>query len=545
MKLTIFTIRTKLRKIVRCNLSGVFRAFVVLTFASSVHAQHGEIRKLPSTNDRSDVLAFTNASNHEQLPLDPNHGQFVAQNSACAPHSLGEVPYDPTAFGDDPDYSGFEYNPDVETDVYTGSYLNPTQRPWIELGRGMYQPGPIMPSDNWLGDKNLIAQHFLLYGDYRVGFAYNDNGAKDRLVSAHRLNLDLDWKITATERIHAFIGPLDRGTNFTRTEFDRGELDFFEEFDDDFDTIFFEGDLGYLYGGMKGIDAPFDLPFAAGLFPLLFQNGVWIEDAFIGAIATIPAKYCEPLNWSNYDLAFFVGFDEINSPAFGTDDSAANVYGVHSAIDVCEGYLEVGYAFLDDSIVPQRSYHNLGVSFSRRYFHRVSNAVRVIVNAGQGRGFGPQTADGQLVIFENAFISNNPNFFVPYVNLFAGFGSPQSVARAGVAGGVLRNVGINFETDGLTGYPFIDDTGNNTVGGAAGLNILCDNFACQFIFELAWLQTHGRAVNRRAVDDQFAIGARYQKPISNAWIFRCDAMHGFYQNANDVSGIRTEFRYKF
>ena len=55
---------------------------------------------------------------------------------------------------------------------------------------------------------------------------------------------------------------------------------------------------------------------------------------------------------------------------------------------------------------------------------------------------------------------------MPYANFWAGFGTTQSLARAGGAGGVLKNTGINFETDGLTGFPKLDDTAVNSVGGS-------------------------------------------------------------------------------
>ena len=76
-----------------------------------------------------------------------------------------------------------------------------------------------------------------------------------------------------------------------------------------------------------------------------------------------------------------------------------------------------------------------------------------------------QNADGFLVLFENSLITNRSQVLIPYFNLFFGFDRPQSLARAADAGGVLRNTGINFETDGLTGFPKLDDTTNNTWGG--------------------------------------------------------------------------------
>jgi len=74
-----------------------------------------------------------------------------------------------------------------------------------------------------LGQKNTSSLQFLAFGDWRTAVAFNDNGDKEIGQIATRLNLDLDLKLTGTERIHAFIRPLDKGGNFTRHEFAGGD----------------------------------------------------------------------------------------------------------------------------------------------------------------------------------------------------------------------------------------------------------------------------------------------------------------------------------
>jgi hypothetical protein len=185
------------------------------------------------------------------------------------------------------------------------------------------------------------------------------------------------------------------------------------------------------------------------------------------------------------------------------------------------------------------------MSFTRRYRHRLSNSVRVIVNSGQDPAEGPRTADGCLVLLENSLITSQPNTFVPYLNLFAGFGRPQSVARAGGSGGVLRNTGILFETDGLTGFPLLDDTASNAFGGAMGVNLLGPDFNYQIVAEVATVQTFGRRAGRGVVDDQYGVGLRYQLPLTHAWLLRLDGMFGVTENDHNLTGARMEMRYKF
>jgi hypothetical protein len=345
-----------------------------------------------------------------------------------------------------------------------------------------------------------------------------------------------------------FTGPLQDGNDFNRVEFDGGRGEFFDEldfFDADTDTLFFEGDLGYMIGGWTGRYAPFDLPFTVGLIPLLFQNGVWLDDAMIGAAATIPARNSPLLDWSNFDVTIFAAVDQVTSPAFAGSNAAANVFGATTFIEAKGGYIEVGYAFLDDTTAFDRSYHNVGLSYTRRYLNWVSNSVRLIVNAGQAGTLAERTADGTLLLVENSFLTPWPYNVIPYVNLFAGFDEPQSVARAGAAGGVLRNTGILFESDNLTGYPTLDATGNDTCGAAVGVDLLAPEFTQQLILEAAVLQVFGDPALRTAPGDQYGIGMRYQVPITNAHLLRFDVMHGWFERTDDATGARAEFRWKF
>ena len=169
----------------------------------------------------------------------------------------------------------------------------PTQRPLIEWGMPLYDTGPVPPPSLDCGPTNPSLPRFYLYGDYRAAAAYNEQNGHDKGVLANRLNLEWDLWLTSTERFHMFTGPLQRDNDFKRVEFDDGDAEFFDEldfFDADTDTLFFEGDLGYMLGGWTGRYAPFDMPITVGLIPLVFQNGVWMEDAIVGAAVTIPAR---------------------------------------------------------------------------------------------------------------------------------------------------------------------------------------------------------------------------------------------------------------
>ena len=448
-------------------------------------------------------------------------------------------------FSPDPAYGCQAWDPYCEMGVYGNKWTNRTARPLCEKPLPLYPNGPWPESFEFLGPTNLVQPKFFVYGDYRTAVAQNRQQGNTESRWNHRLNLDIDFWITATERFHMFWGPLDEGQQFTGILFDGGDAEFQERldgFDERTDTMYFEGDLGYLVGGLRGIDAPFDLPFAVGLVPLFFQNGIWLEDAFVGAACTLPAKNSPWLDWSNFDVTFFLGFEELTTPAFGAASDEADFIGLTTFIERRGGYLEAGWAYVDDVTNDARSYHNIGISYTRRYLNLVSNSVRLIVNEGQEGPRDDRTADGYLVLIENSFLTRNPYKVIPYANLFAGFGNPQSLGRLQ---GPLKNTGINFESDLLTGYPILDDTANNTYGGAFGIDLLGHDYLRQLILELAVLQTFGDNATRNAPGDQYALGIRYQRPLTNALILRADAMYGFLDGADDVSGMRMELRRKF
>jgi hypothetical protein len=478
------------------------------------------------------------------VPRRPEFFPLLGEPAMVDPH-VRRVPYQSSDFLTAPPLLVPEVpDPLAMEMIYRGKFSVPVQRPWVEWGRPLYTGGIYPRGIDWFGPTNLIMPHFMIYGDFRTGGAVNRNVAGDANVIAGRLNLDMDLAITATERIHAFIGPVDRAGDFTRIDFTDGTR-FVNRSDMRFDTLFFEGDAGAMLGGLRGTDSPFDLPFTFGFIPLVYQNGVWANDNVIGAAFALPARHNRFLDWSNYDATFFWACDQVTTDAFPGDNSAGEFFGTAWFIDAYDGYVEANYAFVNDDRNSARSYHNLSFAFTRRYLARVSNSVRYITNLGQALPDPEKTATGHLILLESSLISVYPNTFVPYFNLFYGQGRPQSLARAGIAGGVLNNVGINFENDGLTGYPTLDPTGHNAYGGAFGLNIIGANFGHQLILEVAALAATGSQNFRNAEGDQYALGMRYQKPLSNAWLVRTDHMYGWLRNAEDIRGSRVELRWKF
>lgn len=469
--------------------------------------------------------------------------------------------YRPELFSSDPTYADKPYDPEAQLAIYGNKRAIDEPRPPIEWGYPMYDGGPIGAGSPLFGEKNLARPQLLVFGDLRLGTAYNDNGALDTAQVAARLNLNIDFRVTATERIHGFFRPLDRTEKArnTRFEFGGNQRDRLGDaealLDMEPEALFFEGDVGQIVSGIRGQASSFDLPVSFGLMPLLFQNGVWMEDSILGGAVSVPAMNSARFDISNMDVTFFGALDRVTTRALlepdgRLDDDGAEVYGSVVFIERREAYIELGYGYTRDTradALGDFSYHNFTAALTRRYFGKLSNSVRIIVNAGQDPGAGrARTADGWLLLIENSWITSKPYTLVPYANVFVGHDRPQSLARDFGAGGVLKNTGVNFETDGLTGFPRLEDTANDTYGGALGLQYL---FALnqQFVIELAGLNPIGRdqRPGRAAPGHQVALGLRYQRPLTRRWIFRTDAILGVREHLEDLGGVRAEMRMKF
>jgi hypothetical protein len=518
-------------------------AAIVTSGYIGMSASTAEPSTHPATNETWIAKTYVGGSADEVVDdSETNSSAETTSKTDAASHKQDKLVN--KAFREGPTYDT-TYDAEEQAEIYGGKSAVEPPRPLLEIGREQYTSGMYDQSSTVLGELNPLLPGLAVYGDWRTAVAYNRNNGKEIGQIATRLNLDVDLKITGTERIHAFFTPLQKANvEFTRFEFGAGDGN--GQFNDEFDplpqTLFFEGDAGSLYSGFSGNPASFDLPFVVGLYPLFLQNGIWSNDAILGGAVTLPAKNLPALGLANYDVTFFAAFDNIdNANVLGAngkpDNDNANLYGVTTFIDAFSGYIEAGYAAVQgtneaDGLLE----HYLTAAYTRRYANTVSNSTRFFAN------FGNDGEDGYAVISENSLITGLPSTLLPYANFFIGFDNPRPLVD-GNGAGILKNVGINFETDALTGYPKLDDTASNAWGGAIGLQYLF-NLDQQIVVEAAMVQPF-EDDGIGAKNSQYALGVRYQIPLDRAWLFRADATYQILEDAEDNFGIRTELRRKF
>ena len=328
----------------------------------------------------------------------------------------------------DPQYDN-TYDVEKNVDIYGAKIAVEPPRPPIELGRQQYTSGPYNESSTLLGQLNPLLPGLAIYGDWRTAVAFNKNNGKEVAQIATRLNIDVDFKITGTERIHAFFTPLQKNNKFTRFEFGGADADgqFSGEFDLNPQTLFFEGDLGSIYSGFSGKESGFDLPFTVGLFPLFLQNGIWANDAILGGAVSLTAKNSRKLGLSNFDVTLFAGFDNVDNPGIlGADKRNANIFGAATFIDAFGGYIEAGYGLLQgvERPIEGQLTNFVTASYTKRYANTISNSTRLFANFGNGKN-----DEGFAIISENSLISSLPSTLIPYANFFVGYRQPSAPGR--------------------------------------------------------------------------------------------------------------------
>lgn len=508
-------------------------------------AKEGKLIQAPPSTTRADTGAHYVETYSEAKTADrTEESKAETKEAKAATKSKGDDKED--LFRPGPQYDQ-SYNADNNVNIYGAKSSVETPRPLLEVGRQQYTSGDYSQESSLFGEKNLLIPGLSIFGDWRTAVAYNNNAGKDIAQIATRLNLDVDFKLTATERIHAFFTPIQDNARFTRCEFAGGDADkkCTLEFDPTPQTLFFEGDFGSIYSGLSGKESSFDLPFTVGLFPLFLQNGIWANDAILGGAVSLTAKNSQKLGLSNYDITFFGAFDNVDNQSTKANVAArnnniANLYGVTTFIDAFGGYIEAGYGLIERRDEQAGEYTNfLTAAYTRRYYNTISNSTRFFGNFGNAKN-----DDGFAIISENSLISGLPSTLLPYANFFVGFGAPQPLVDGNNAG-ILKNVGINFETDALTNFPKLNDTGSNAYGGAIGLQYLF-NLDQQIVFEVATVQPFGDTIAGVGVaHPQYGFGVRYQIPITQAWLFRADATYQINEGGEDSWGIRSEIRRKF
>lgn len=465
---------------------------------------------------------------------DPRELPAPRQSQESGPGSVEEIrppfPLTPVE-GDfppllpDPNDADSEYLPPLEEELWNhgGSYLYEPEGErlnWpgpdshehfqvLRLPEDWKEPRPVTafqeflgadmvharPHLHWLGHGYRWEPRFVGYGTYQLfGFAFDQNNMR-RDVIGHQLIAEFDLRLTGTERFHVQYRPIGKGNtggSYYQFSDPAGYVDNSTAVPE---RYWFEGELHSMFGGLLDPFAVWDYHVVGGMYPLILQNALLMNDNILGFVINKNNIYLGPL--SNINVQAFAGFDGVD--AF--QDSGAQVFGTNASIDYQRRFWELTYAFLYNKHDSSRDSHYLALS--RTSWHgMLALTGRAMFKIGDEGGVG----SGQLFVLE----SNYTRVFdhnllgvekgVFYANAFLATNGWTPIAV-----GNFNRITTAFEVNPLTQIAAGNEVGNNW-GGVLGVQLFRHHEDESLIPEIAF-----QAPNDEPV---FGLGLRYLRKTS-------------------------------
>jgi len=246
------------------------------------------------------------------------------------------------------------------------------------------------PHLHWFGETGFQWEpRFVGYGAYQLfGFAIEE-GRQNQSGIGHQLLLDLDLRITGTERAHIQFRPLgeeNTGGSFFQFSEPDGYVDNATGAPD---RYWIEGEFYSIFQGWFGEEfTPRDYHFVLGRFPFVLHNGLLLNDDLVGFVVNKNTLLVGDL--SNLNVQVFYILDDID--AF---DVSSDLYGTHLTADYRHIFLEATLARLEHSRDSDRDTNYAALS-ATKFFGAFSVAGRALFKWGDTGGLG----DGQLFVLE-------------------------------------------------------------------------------------------------------------------------------------------------
>jgi len=352
----------------------------------------------------------------------------------------------------------------------------------------------------WPGDEGFQWEpRFVGYGSYEVFGMFLEQGGTRQDGIGHQLVVDLDLRITGTERAHVQFRPLgERNTGGSIYRLD--DPTHYEDNSTGIpDRWWVEGEFYSLFGGL--IDdqfTPLDYHVTAGKVPYSLHNALLVNDEMTGVILTKNTLIIPPL--SNLLIQGFYFFDDVDART----PRSADLVGVHAQADWRHLFLEATFAYVSHSASSAYDSRYAAVS-ATKFFGPLSLAGRGFWKGGDDAGIG----DGALFVLE----SNLSRVMSDDVTCWTGIESAVLYANAfhadsgwnPIAGANYNRLRSTFAVNPLVRIGQGFDPAE-TVGATLGVQLFRHDEDESFTPEFAWEELRGEAV--------WGAGLRWQRKLS-------------------------------
>ena len=367
--------------------------------------------------------------------------------------------------------------------------------------------------------------------------------------SAASQDTKANLELTGTEPVQAHLRPMDARGLFTGKTISTQRKSFNGHWGDDFETLFFEGDLGEMFPLLGPQDRrEGDLGFAIGKLPVEFQNGYMVRDEM--AAVGVSKTHIRMEGSSGIRAMGLWAFDHINKADDAPDESDVNLFGLFVEGDFPWGLLEVDVA----RTVAGRdrgAQFNSGVGWTG---HSAGNNYSV--HANFSRFFDPAQVryDSGTLLALGYSTEFGLRRDIVYANGYWAEGDFRRLASSGPP--PLGPIGLSFDGVGRGGYrPALWPRPLDSAGFAVGMQTYFADEALNWAVELGHRQdldkthpmfgnTSGTALTTRA---QYKLAARFLLQLDAFYAVhgRDSKGHQGKKSDDDSSALRVELRVNF
>lgn len=384
---------------------------------------------------------------------------------------------------------------------------------------------------------------FWLFGTYRTGLSYVDvEGGPTFSEWSTRLDLFGQVNLSGTERVLVGMRPLDKERSARRsfTSYDFRDGKFIDGVNADFQTLFFEGDIGEIFPNWDPYDSnALDYGFSVGRQPMSFQQGLLINEDMIDALTVTRNTLFGDGNL-NLRATGVYAWSEI-SRNNGVRDQNAQMFGLFTESDFEVSTVNADFAYVS-SESRLGSLMAFGLSAIQRIpgYENVYNSSFHALASFPTEGETVASGQGVLLFGQSSWTPHHTNDLV-YLNGFWAIDQFTSPARGPLMGGPLGQTGILFAAPGLGrfGAP-ISNQASRAAGGSLGYQLFFDHTEQQVVIEVG-----GRKSTDGRDDGALGTGTRWQKKLDQHWILIVDAFLTKREGFRVTPGTRIELLAKF
>jgi len=412
--------------------------------------------------------------------------------------------------------------------------------PILELGDPFLGTGPISEGIT-IPTGAQWQPSLLVFGQFRTALQTFDNGDETSTEWANRLDLFGHLQLSGTERLLVGIRPLDEDNEFTGYFFEpdgAAQTGWDSSFNAELTHLFFEGDLGEIFPGADPSDThQFDIGFSVGRQPLLYQEGLLINDR-IDAVG-ITKNNIFPEGLSNLQATFVYGWSEINR-GNNVEDDDAHLFGLFFEADTKVSTFNLDSVFVYDDGDRSDNTDALFLAGSAvQRIGKVNTSFRALASIPFDDE-SPAVGQGELLFAELSYTPAHTEDIL-YCNGFWAIDEFSSAARGPDTGGPLGRTGLLFAAVGLGRYgAALGNDAQEAAGAALGYQRFFNEKRSQIVFE-AGFRSDTDGSDQSAV----AIASRFQTAIGRHNILQLDAFITGQEDRGPAMGARVEWQIKF